>query len=742
MITDISPYIKLGWHTVPLRGKLERSGEDGSKTLPEFPASWRVKYQEERNKHATSLGGTITGKVSNIVAVDCDNTATWELFRKLDPDCAMVFISKGKACEAGTLIYEYDEDLADNFSIADGDMALDFYSNKGFIYLATEANKTKVNMAEPLPVVTVMPLTIKLLLKQLSKKPNVARQKQTSCNVSCLAPIVEQFVGKKELIPGLFRIITPRDFRDTDEYIRQGWLHPDSVPQGRGSEYLSKISAILGADASISQELYANAMHLINSLFSRPMDLETLDKTILDPMLSGSSSVNGVVIWQYDTGWQAKRLIIPSKRSIPIELAFDDTRNEYYAVDVANSDVKVFSRDSEFISYLEAVSTASTKKLQLKQALPLISVTSVPNLPFGFTVSTDAEHTRKLNTFVQTQELLVFTEPELYMDKYTRPDTTLRYLESLVPEKEMLEYLLRFVKTKISTFSYSPVVLYFLGVHGSGKDLFVGILESIIGKVARPTTKEFLEKHNGWLLDTYLVQLDEYGNQLTSMREREEALGKLKAYTGKAHVQIRQMRSDGFQYYHNATFMMTANKNPLMIEDGDRRVAFFATPNVLADQEWVLKAGGVANVYEKIQSELLDFCYYLSTEVVMLTNTDYVKPPMSSNKQKLIADSMYAAQRITYCIKHSMVEYFVALAEEYGLKDLAVQINNGRMLLSSLDELYDEMTEGAGNVRNFHKALRNSMISTTRTTLNGVADYFVLFNTYNANPFTEEDEDE
>lgn len=741
MIKTIAPYITLGWNTVPLKGTLARL-EDGTKTVPGFPSNWRVRYQEETNSTATALGGVITGRCSDIMAVDCDNEATWTLFRQLDPLCEFVLLSKGKGYSAGTFIYKYDEDLADNFSIADGDMALDFYSNKGFIYLATAANETKVNLATPLPAVTEMPLSVKLLLKQLAKKQQAATVTTTQpSNASCLAPIVEQFLGRKEAIPGLFRIITPKDFRDLEEYLHKGWLHPDSVPQGRGSEYLMKVSAILGADNSISQELYTGAMHLINSLFSSPMAATKLDKTVLDPMITGSASVNGNSIWQYDTDWQATRLILTGKRQVPIELAFDDYRNQYYAVDTANTDVKIFNRDAEFVSYLEAVAVNPPKKVKIKQDLPLVQVKSRPNKPFGFGPLSQDSQVRELNTFKQTPALTVFTEPDLYMDKYSKPVTTLKYLETLVPEQPMRQYLLRFVRTKLSTFNYSPVILYFLGAHGSGKDMFVGLLELMLGKVARPTSKEFLEKHNGWMVDTYFAQLDEYGNQLTTIREKEEALGKIKAYTGKDKVQIRQMRTDGFQYHHNVTFIMTANIQPLMLEEQDRRIAFFSTPNVLADQEWVLAMGGVAVVYDKVQAELLDFCYYLATEVESLTASDYVKPPLSANKQRLIADSMYAAQRIAYALKNTMTDYLVNIAEDSGVELLAQQLKRGVVLLSTLDQLYEELTDFAGNTRNFHKTLRSNNINLKRTTTDGAPDYNIYL-TEVVNLFLAETEDD
>lgn len=44
------------------------------------------------------------------------------------------------------------------------------------------------------------------------------------------------------------------------------------------------VSAILGADLSIDEEMYVNAMSQINGLFADPMDQKRLNATILTPM--------------------------------------------------------------------------------------------------------------------------------------------------------------------------------------------------------------------------------------------------------------------------------------------------------------------------------------------------------------------------------------------------------------------------------------------------------------------------
>lgn len=734
---NIQPFIDMGWHTVPLRGELKRL-ESGEKTVPKFEKDWRVKYQNISNTVATEIGGVITGEVSGIIAIDCDNDLTYNLFKTLDPDYKFIFMSAGKKGKdgedkhCGTFVYRYNPDCNNTFSINNGTFALDVYSDKGFVYLPTSANGSKVAWdSSDIPVLGDMPDTIAALLCQLKDAKdgeNRVEEPQTLnvMTANCLNPLVSQFVSQGTVLPGLFKIITPRDFRDLPEYARFGYLHPNNVPDGRGSEYMSKVSAILGADISIDEELYVDAMHAINNLFEAPIAKSRLDKTVIDPMINKQASINGKVIWQHESDWNKHRLILTTKRQSSVEVCFDDRRNIYIVVDIANQKVQTFGRDNDMQAYLEAAAMQAPKKAETKRSMPIVNVVSNPGLPFGFSEGADPT-ARYLNTFIQTPELAIIANPESYKTLYKRPTTTLNFIETLVPEAEMRNFLLGFIKRKLTHFEYSPVVIYFLGVHGSGKDTFVQILEQIMGKVARPTTKEFLEMFNGWLMDSYFVQLDEYGNQLNRIAEKEEALGKIKLYSGKKNVQIRAMRSDGFMYEHSATFIMTANKNPLMLEDGDRRVALMSTPKVLVEQAWVQDAGGVSAVYERIMAEVKDFCFYLATEVPMLSKDGYVKPPESADKRKLVADSMFAAQKLAYCLKHGMLDYLLELCDDFSAQDTAKALTSGNLCINDLEPLYESMTDFNGDMRSLTKMIRAMGINLSPTTKNGEKAYRIEF---------------
>lgn len=723
----IKPFIDLKWHTVPLRGELKRLS-NGKKTIPIFPENWKATYKKEFNEDATALGGALTGEVSGIIAIDCDNTNTYEIFKALDPDYAAHFVSVGKKDgmgndeKAGTIIYKYSPDLAESFRLHNSSVSLDFLSNDGFMYLPTEANDTKETISKI--DIKEAPASVVALLKSIRPIKIIENNKELANKQYRvhLQPQVQRFVDTKKIIPELFKILTPKSFRQLPEYTKKGYLHPDDVPDGGGSDYLSKVSAILGADESIDVELYEKAMKTINMLFSQPMKTVRLLSTIVEPMAEEKASIDGKPIWQYNEKWQEGKLSLVTKRNNVIEAFFDPDRNYYYIADTINEQVKQFSKDHELVSFIEVVALESPSKKEIKGRLPLVSTVSTPAYPFGF--FTNEANQQAFNSFSPTISLSIFKDPDSYKQQYTRPNTILQYLDTLLPDNYMRNYFLKFLRRKLDKFEYSPVIMYFLGVPGAGKDTLVNVIENLIGgqALARPTTKEFLELYNGWMLDKYFVQLDEYGDQLTRFDDKEIAKGKIKAYTGKEQVQIRQMRTDGYNYRHSITFIMTANKNPLYLEHDDRRIALFDCPNNLKNADWVHTAGGISAVIDKIYSEINDFAYYLATEVDNLSRDDYMTPPETEDKKILIAAKFSAAHRIAYLLGAGLFVEVEKLANEYETLSIFDGAPEGRIYEEELFDLYYEMTDGKGTKRGLNVAMKEfDKIPTTR---NGQKSYY------------------
>jgi len=751
VMKSIKPFIDAGFNTVPLKGELKRL-ESGKKTTPIFEADWKHKALVNRNEKVTTIGGMLTGEINGIIAVDCDDGPTWTLFNTLDIDYTFKFVSKGK--EGGTIIYKQPIDLKTSFSIRNEELNLDFFSEQGFVYLPTESNESKVawdiNNVDDLPELKEPPASTLALIKNLYIQYTLGKgtiQKevnQTNTSTSYLAPLVKILVQEGRVIPRIFRILTPKDFRDTTEYIANGYLNPKEVADGRGSEYLSKVSAILGSDPSIDEELYVKAMELINTLWDNPMESDKFDNTIVFPMIEGKAQINGERIWKYDAHWETRGLRVHTKRSEVVDVFYDEKKQNYFLSNQLTGKHMKFNKEAELFQHLEVVSAVALKRAEVKSVMPLVNTTIRPELPPGFFEEDDIGKETAYNLFQQSVPLGIINNPDSYKPLYKEPTTILNYLNTLIPDKVQRRYVLRFLKTKFTTFAYSPVVLYFLGISGSGKDTFVSLLEQILGEeneyIAKPSANEFIEKHNGWLIDKYFAQLDEYGDQLQIFSQKQEALGKIKSYTGKKVIQIRQMRADGYALKHAITFILTANTNPLVIDENDRRILLIETPNILREADWIQAEGGMTLVIDKLQTEIKDFAYYLATEVEALAMDEYNNPPLSGSKVRLIAQMLQPADKLIFSLKHQLVESILDMIEEAdfnpfdSIKDVS---ENGLHEL-----LINAYPDQQISKKSLSIAIKKYGINKLPTTRSGVKDYRCIFSTVSSALIKREFEDQ
>jgi energy-coupling factor transporter ATP-binding protein EcfA2 len=378
----------------------------------------------------------------------------------------------------------------------------------------------------------------------------------------------------------------------------------------------------------------------------------------------------------------------------------------------------------------ETISSIPLKKPAFVRNLPLIVANVKPELASGmYTIDTIDGPKKAFNLFRQSRALSILNNPDLYL-QYKRPDNMLQFLESLIPDNDIREYVIRFIKTKLTTFGYSPVVLYFLGISGSGKDTFVELLNKILGEeyayLAKPTADHFVEKHNGWMKDIFFAHLDEFGNQLSSLADKNEALGKIKTYTGSPYVQIREMRSDSTPRKHSVTFIMTANKNPLILDAEDRRFVIIKTPNILKEEEWVQANGGMSVTRDKMWGELNDFCYYLATEVKSLSSDEYTAPPNNPDKLGLIADMLNPVDYVVFCLMHGMVDRIKQIIEIAHYYPFTV-LRTDSVYESRLRALVDAYDPEAYSIKYLNASLRKYNIKKIPTTLDGDRDNHCVF---------------
>ncbi len=673
-MTDITPYITAGWHTIPhTKPTIYREGKD---KIFGVPTKWQ-KYKEEWNEVATPVGSVIPGPQSNLIVIDCDSTKTTELFEQLLPDYKAVTYSidkkdkDGKEIKGSNWFFFYQPNIP---VMHNGLYNLEIFSGDGDtqqVFLPTKGNKTKTSWAH-MPKLMAIPPTIVTLLNVWSKaskphaQPIVSNGSSVGQHTFNLAPLIEKQLSRDSIVPQLFSIITPSAFRN-DLYRDKGYLHPNDIVDGSGNDYFIKVSAILGSDCSISKDLYTRMMHYINDLWEQPYSAQEINKRI-DRMVSGLARVNGLPIWDYDPQWEFARFMDHNKIEEMVEYFIDPSLLEVIEVNHTTHITRVLKRG--LATALTQLTTkgkdfvGKNKVEKFQMAIPSMVKVTRPNKPFGPLV----DDRFKYNTFMASPALEVIRHPESYKDRYNPPVEFIAYMESLVPKKLERTYLLRHLLTKLSTFGYSPAVYYFVGVPGSGKGLFVSLINKLMGGEQyvgqNLGSSEILGVTNGWLEGLLFAHFDELHDTLGKYEDRKKANGNIKKWSGSEVFQLRRMHTESVTEPMMATFILTQNGSAFNMDVGDRRYLYMDTPNVL-DKD--LAEGMVDLIANRIE----DIAYYLHNEYEQLPMHEYVKPPMTDDKLGSIMSKQPAEIKILSAIDNRTYGTLYQLAIDSGM-DMAM----------------------------------------------------------------------
>lgn len=700
----IQPYIDLGFHTVPMNGTLERL-PNGKKTKPHFPNNWATVYSSKINTNATELGAVIPGKVSNIVAIDCDTEETFQLFKNLDPDYRFVFRSKGKPEGGGTFIYKYTDELPKSFRHVDEDQSifLEFFSesHNRCVFLATEANHTKEPLPEDLQTADAlraelreMPFAAFSMLRGFSLQSQETKSQNSSSQANKGEPIdntqrtyfgpplvqlVEPFVATGVLSKQLAKATTPKSFRHYKAYHQKGYLLPTDIPDGEGSNYLSKVSAILGADPSIDEKLYVKAMLSFNSQWQTPWPHARL-QTLIDQMLKGSSRQ----FWRYDADYAKGSITFTDvttkelKEIVMVNTAFCVINHFTYSITYFDSIGKLFG-------YIRARAVGGDEIVKSISSIKAITVINSLAVPPGF-----AEDGVTFNGAVRSFAMEVIANPTLHKGVY--PVATMRLLNNLFKDEATRDYILQFVKRKLTHFEYSPIIFYMLGAQGTGKDSLIRILERLtrptssasgeqpVMPVQTITSKNLVADFNQFLDGSAFVYIPEMAK---TPKLLGNAMDTLKQYSGSPSYSLRRMRSDTLPSIHYATFILAANKNTLPFDLDDRRVLFLPSTERVDTQPWVAEEyGDAAAFFEQIEAEMLDFAWYLGT-LPLLDKGAMFKVPTNNSvemkevRQEVIESSLHIEQQVTQWIVRNDVEQLALALVDTEMREELVVLADG-----------------------------------------------------------------
>jgi len=740
---NVQPFIDLGFFIVPLNGVITRNPKTEKKTIPPFPGPWKQLYLDtpynpaEKDEEVAITGAVICGKKSGVISIDCDNQETYDMFKTLDPEYNFVFMSKGKKEGGGSIIYRLTSDYDDlpAFRIKQNLMQLDFQTNDLLQFLPTVGNQSKetwpANDLTDLPELRAPPPVVINYLKTLytlqakskiliTKDGNIT-QGALDKHYKHLAPFVESFLKSGKFAPELFRILTPAEdgFRDLTQYKREKTLHPDQVPEGLGNAYIKSVAGVLVCDSSVSPKLFKQMMLAVNAMWTKPYPKEKIENLIRYELNRER--------WVYDTEWQEKVNLILTDYNTLISVFYDPITRLYYCLD-NKFGMSTFTTVDALPKHLNSIVQGGRKytTTEIYDYLEKKQTMMDPLEAYGDLAPKDnTASLSRYNLFSRSEAYEILLKPENYHDKYREqvPKLTLAFFKHLIPDEITRDYVIRFVLTKLLTLKYSEVILYFLGMSGAGKNLFIDWLDKFLENTANQARNEeyklvvevdlenFLSKYNLWILNALFANLDEYGEKTSGVKEDRQVLAQMKSYSGKSSIQLRTMHTDPIPAYHKCTLILTANQNRLSPDLEDRRLVLIDTPIKLEHADFIKAYGGKSEAITQLFNEQLLWAYYWVTNYAPLTDNEYRTPPETEFKQNLIYRHLPASKKIAAILHDQNQEQLIELFEDNDmLQQLLDDAKYGAISKALLIKLFTTMVEGT--------SARKSMLDSSLRAMN------------------------
>ena len=481
---------------------------------------------------------------------------------------------------------------------------------------------------------------------------------------------------------------------------------------------------MLGFDVSVDADTYIKTMEFINDTICEPLDSTSLYDTIITPMVEGKVSIGGRVAWRYNENWKTQTITLLDKNGSTQQVYYLEHEKATIILNMSKQRSTIIEADSKVVEHLTKINANQVQyKKDILSQSGLAYREFNPLIPFG--VTTNDENVNLINEFKPTHYLDIMREQPDLPSSYTMPDLILKFLKHLAPVDGSRDYLLKFLRKKFTTFKYSCICLSFIGNTGSGKGVFIEhILEPIVGEggVESASASEFLDKYNGFFINTFFLHMDEYSKAVKTSAERQQVYSKLKLYTGKKTVTVRVMRQDPRPIPNYTTPILTDNGLPYREDVNDRRIETIVTPYILAEADFFKDLG-----YEKfkvaIKSELENFMYYLLYFVDDISDDEYNALSPYAKDNDYARQSQIPSVFISGCLKSrnykALFEYLEENEVETDFLLPAGSLKNEYIVPTDILATHRSISGYDIALTTLNKQLREIGIKKIRTTVGG-----------------------
>lgn len=216
-------------------------------------------------------------------------------------------------------------------------------------------------------------------------------------------------------------------------------------------------------------------------------------------------------------------------------------------------------------------------------------------------------------------------------NKVEKPEIFLDFFYTLVNNKDRADYMLRFLKTKFTTFEHSKVVPIFKGPAGAGRGVFLKVLYKLADrKLCSPITEKERTGSDDCIVDmffTTLEHIDSYPAYSAVARKYKKWI--LKTMNSENPREIKCQRIPVYTDNLYTTVMVVVNQKPFIIESGDPNFLILESKCPLIESDWAKKAKCMVEKIELMQSEpeVMKLAYYLRDHVKPLSSDEYREVP-------------------------------------------------------------------------------------------------------------------
>lgn len=503
---------------------------------------------------------------------------------------------------------------------------------------------------------------------------------------------------------------------------------PNPIPQGQSNSVYLSVSTRLGSDDTIDLSDYLATMTKFNEYHQRKTSQE-LAAEITNRM---KSNANG--LWRYDKDKTTETLTSTHKRfKTQIAMYFNMADGSYIVYFLGGDSLPQIHYVRNTAALLEMMEKIShTKKDQLRRDTYKIAPVTLIN---KYTQSPGYSHAAQtFNSAYINAYLTAFsgTRPA----DYKTPTRLIELLQYMWDDE--YSYLLDTTKYRYTNFTFTPVITFFQGTEGSGKNLSVDILTKGFAQAPQELNYALLkDKHSNWQT-TENVLLGEIGDWRSI--EQADLLSTMKTISGSnGTVTFRDMQKTATTVQSLIKIWVTGNSWVKLHTDPStqRRIHIVYMPRPLT-----LEEGGPHSqeyIRSVVEEDLLNFYYWLGnvyTSDKSFTIDKYMSATcrQESHSYKMYLDATASksdrASELLY--KASYPEFTEALKIfDIHLEELEWKYNRDKNLAISLHSLKDAFgSKNGGQVmlKTMQKLVEQNGNKRLKFSGKNVEYYIVIYN--------------